>query len=50
MSAIHPPRLAGWLLRLQPLGRRRSEIEADLGELFTSRLETHGVRYARRRY
>jgi putative ABC transport system permease protein len=50
MSAIHPPHLAGWLLRLQPLGRRRAEIEADLGELFTSRLETHGMRYARRRY
>ena len=50
MNPTPPPRLARWLLRVQPLGRRRSEVEADLGELFASRVETHGLRHARRRY
>jgi putative ABC transport system permease protein len=45
-----PPRLAGWLLRCQPLGSRRPEVEADLLELFEARLRSQGERYARRRY
>jgi predicted permease len=50
MSAVRPPRLARLLLRIWPLGGRRAEIEADLAELFTSRVQKHGVRCARRRY
>jgi len=50
MKATRPPGLARMLLRLQPLGRRRAEVEADLGELFASRVEARGVRHARRRY
>jgi len=45
-----PPRLARWLLRLQPLGDRRPEIEADLLELFHSRAAERGRRHAARRY
>ena len=45
-----PPRVAGWLLRCQPLGSRRPEVEADLLELFESRVRSQGERYARRRY
>ena len=45
-----PPRLAAWLLRCQPLGSRRTEVEADLLELFESRVRSRGTRYARRRY
>jgi predicted permease len=45
-----PPRVAGWLLRCQPLGSRRPEVEADLLELFESRARSRGKRYARRRY
>ena len=45
-----PPRLARWLLRLQPLGDRRPEIEADLLELFQSRAAERGRRHAARRY
>ena len=33
MSAgSRPPRIARWLLRFQPLGERRAEIESDLLE------------------
>jgi predicted permease len=45
-----PPRFARRLLKMLPLGERRAEIEADLHELFTARVETHGAAYARRRY
>ena len=45
-----PPAPARWLLRLRPLGSRRTEIEADLLELFTLRVESRGVRHARWRY
>jgi predicted permease len=45
-----PPRVARWLLRCQPLGSRRPEVEADLLELFESRVRRQGERSARRRY
>jgi predicted permease len=38
------------LLRLQPLGDRRKDVEADLMELFEARVEIDGLRQARRRY
>ena len=37
-----PPQIARWLLRLQPLGDRRAEIESDLLELFHSRATERG--------
>jgi putative ABC transport system permease protein len=43
------PRLAIWLLRVLPLGDRRSDAETDLGELFEARLRERGRRYATRR-
>lgn len=45
-----PPSVARLLLRLLPLGERRTDIEGDLLELFHSRAAARGVRYARRRY
>jgi predicted permease len=45
-----PPRLARWLLRLRPLGSRRSEIDADLREAFVERVAHLGRRRAARRY
>jgi predicted permease len=45
-----PPRLARWLLRLQPLGGHRAEIEADLLELFQTRAAERGPGHASRRY
>ncbi len=50
MSKQQPPALARWLLRLQPLGARRAEIEADLLELYEARIESRGVRHASWRY
>jgi hypothetical protein len=50
VTESRPPRLARWLLRRQPLGPRRSEVEGDLLELFESRVRTHGLLYAKRRY
>jgi predicted permease len=50
MSMSGPPRLARWLLRLQLLGDRRAEIEADLHELYAARAAARGLRHARRRY
>jgi predicted permease len=41
-TAPRPPRLARWLLRLRPLGSRRSEIEADLHEVFLGRVARQG--------
>ena len=45
-----PPRLARWLLRLRPLGRRRAEVTADLDEMFAERAAGDGTRLAARRY
>ena len=45
-----PPRIARILLRMLPLGERRSDIEDDLMELFDARTASRGARYARRRY
>lgn len=45
-----PPRLARWLLRLQPLGDRRAEIESDLLELFHARAAERGRLQAAWRY
>lgn len=52
MKAIDPkpPRLARWLLRLRPLGRRRAEVTADLDEIFCERAAAQGVSRAGRRY
>ena len=50
MTSPMPPRFARRLLRLLPLGQRRAETEGDLHELFTTRVETHGASYAKRRY
>jgi predicted permease len=47
---LRRPPLADWLLRRQPLGARRAEIEADLDELYAARTRDRGERYARRRY
>jgi putative ABC transport system permease protein len=45
-----PPRLARALVRLCALGRRRSDLEADLQDVYTARVAAHGLRYARRRF
>ncbi|HET7697371.1 MAG TPA: ADOP family duplicated permease [Vicinamibacterales bacterium] len=45
-----PPRLARWLLRLRPLGSRRSDVTADLEEIFAERVDHGGLPHARRRY
>jgi predicted permease len=45
-----PPMVGRLLLRLAPLGDRRSEIEDDLIELFARRAREHGTMYARSRY
>jgi len=50
MSKQPPPALARWLLRMQPLGARRAEIEADLEELYEVRLQDRGHRHAKWRY
>lgn len=50
MTSVAPPRFARRLLRALPLGERRAEIEGDLLELFTARVEANGAKYARRRY
>ena len=50
MSGSRPPRLARALLRLVPLGERRQEVAADLGEAFERRAGSHGGRAARRSY
>lgn len=50
MSTRRPPAPARWLLRIQPLGSRRAEIEADLLELYETRLQSRGIRYANWRY
>ena len=41
-SDPRPPRFARWLLRLRPLGSRRSEIDADLHEAFIQRAARDG--------
>jgi hypothetical protein len=43
------PRWARWLLILTPLGDRRGDVEADLGELFEDRRQRYGWFYARQR-
>jgi predicted permease len=50
MTDPRPPRFARWLLRLRPLGSRRSEIDADLHEAFVERVARDGRRRAARRY
>lgn len=45
-----PPRLARLLLRLRPLGSRRSEIETDLHEVFLGRVARQGRWRAAVRY
>ena len=50
MTGLTPPRFAQWLLRLQPLGARRTEIEADLHELYVARARERGLGHARWRY
>lgn len=45
-----PPRFARWLLRLRPLGTRRTEVTADLDEIFADRASAEGIGRARRRY
>jgi putative ABC transport system permease protein len=45
-----PPLIGRWLLRARPLGRRRSDIEADLLELFERRLDTSSRAAASWRY
>jgi predicted permease len=45
-----PPRLARWLLRLRPLGTRRTDVTADLDEIFAERAAADGTARARRRY
>jgi putative ABC transport system permease protein len=37
-------------VRLCALGRRRSDVEADLQDVYTARVAAHGLRYARRRF
>lgn len=49
-SDPRPPRLARWLLRLRPLGSRRTEIEADLHEAFVERAARDGRGAALRYY
>jgi predicted permease len=48
--AAKPPRLGRLLLRLCRLGDRRSDVEADLHELFDKRVLATGVSQARRRF
>jgi hypothetical protein len=50
LTRLTPPRFARWLLRLQPLGARRAEIEADLHELYVARARERGLGHARWRY
>jgi predicted permease len=50
MNRTIPPGFARVLLRFAPLGDRRTEVEADLLELFGERIDKRGLRYARRRY
>lgn len=51
MSAVpRPPGLVRALLRLRLLGPRRLEVEADLGDIFRTRVAALGVRQARRRF
>jgi len=50
MNRNRLPRLARLLLRIVPLGDERSEVEADLLELFSERAASRDARYARRRY
>jgi predicted permease len=45
-----PPALGRWLLKLTPLKQHRADIEADLADLFASRLAERGAGYAKRRY
>ncbi len=45
-----PPLIGRVLLRFQPLGGRREEVEADLLELFELRVTAYGARYAAWRY
>lgn len=45
-----PPRIGRWLLTLRRLGPRRSEVEADLLELFSLRLAANGRWSASCRY
>lgn len=45
-----PSWFARLLLWMRPLGDRRADVEADLIELFATRVEEHGLRRARRRY
>jgi len=45
-----PPRLGRWLLTLLRLGPRRTEVEADLLELFRTREVSDGRRIARWKY
>jgi predicted permease len=49
-TAPRPPRFARWLLRVRPLGSRRSEIEADLHEVFLGRVARQGRWRAAVRY
>ena len=49
MSRLTPPAVARMLFRFAPLGDRRTEVEADLLELFAERTGERGPRYARRR-
>lgn len=49
-SDPRPPRVARALLRLRPLGDRRDEVTADLGELFRARAAQSGRARASLRY
>jgi hypothetical protein len=46
MTPGGPPRIARVLLRMLPLGERRSDIEDDLMELFDARTASRGAHYA----
>lgn len=50
MNPPKPPVLARWLLRMRPLGSRRSEVEADLYEVFLDRASRQGAARAAIRY
>ena len=50
MKRTAPPRFARLLLRLTPLGSKRSEVKSDLLELLEQRTARQGRRYAARRY
>jgi putative ABC transport system permease protein len=45
-----PSWFARLLLWMRPLGDRRADVEADLIDLFMTRVEERGLRHARRRY